>query len=680
MSAPSKSNAPALVDQALDRRLHRDGFATFPMLTPAEVRRLRSLFGELRGWEGEGFQTDFQTPDPDYRRTVNAELASALEARVTERFTDFQPFLYNFLCKFPGRDGELYLHRDWMYVDERQGHRTYVAWIALEDVRGDNGRLRALRGSHRLDDALRGTDLVAPWLQHERVIGDRLRSLRVSAGTCVVMDNALTHCSYPNLTNDPRLVVAVGMRPREAPLVHFRRADEGTAVRYDVDEDFFCRYTPEDLLKEAPDLPIAETIADNQLHLGADDLATRLDHDVRVNVDRLARRAAGVPNEARGRLHEVVPFRSAGRRGTGSGPTHRALVVTSSPDERRSTAALRSLVGELAQRPGVRRVDTWFLTDPDARAWDGARVVDGPFQTPLLRALGGVRVGGLGRRLRGVRRHVWLLAARPDLIVLDDGLAEPLIRRWSRGHVRVHRANPEPPVHVPPDLHQLVGDADLAVIGSGAAAPVTGRAVIEPELFSATGSAAIDPAEQRRRARRALGLSEDATVVIGVGSDGWVDGPELFVRGLWAIGHRHGEEPDAVWIMRHAAIDELEPLQAEAARCGLAERLRFVTADPDLDLRLAGDIALLPYRDAADGSEALAFLDREVPVVSFGVWGFEHPLLHVVPHLDLDAAADAVVACLTREPRDHSSASVRLVDPVVAWVDRFLDAVAAARS
>jgi hypothetical protein len=669
-----------LIDAALDRSLRRDGFATFPLLTPAEVRRLRDLFGALRGWEGEGFQTDLQTPDPDYRRTVNAELAGALGARVAERFTTFEPFLYNFLCKFPGRESELYLHRDWMYVDERQGHRTYVAWIALEDVRTDNGRLRALRGSHRIDDALRGTDLVAPWLQHEKVIGDRLRSLRVSAGTCVVMDNALTHCSYPNLSTEPRLVVAVGMRPREAPLVHFRRDADGTAVRYDVDEDFFCRYTPEDLLKEAPDLPVAEVMADNQSYLSAVELSTILDRDLRVNIDRVARRAAGFPNDARSRLHEVVPFRSDGRRGAGTGPTRRALIVTSSPDERRSTAALRSMADELARRPGVRRVDTWFLTDPEARAWDGARTVDGPFEHPLLRTLGHVRVGGLGRRLRGVRRHWWLLATRPDLIVLDDGLGEPLIRRWSRGHVRVYRANPERPVHVPADLHQTVGDADVAVVGSGAIAPVTDRRVIEPELFLERGRAAIEPAEQRRLARRALGVPDEAAVVVGVGSDGWVDGPELFVRGLWAIGHRHGVEPHGVWIMRHAAIDELEPLQAEAARCGLAERLQFVAADPELDLRVAGDVALLPYRDAADGSDALAFLDRLVPVVSFPVWSFEHPLLRVVPHLDLDAAADAVVECLTGDPRDGESASVPAIDPVAAWVDRFLSAVAASRS
>jgi hypothetical protein len=295
----------ALVDGDRDRLLRRDGFVTFPLLDAPRVAEVRAIFERVHGWEGEGFHADLTIPDPDYRRQVNEALAGALAGTVTPLFLDHEPFLYNFVCKFPGVDSELYLHRDWMYVDERAGHRTYVAWIALEDIRGDNGRLRVLRGSHRLDRSWRGTDLGPPWLQHQDTIRERLRSVRVRAGDCVVFNNALLHCSYPNLTDRPRLVAAVGMKPKGAPLVHFRREDAATAQRFDVDETFFCELTPQDLTDAPPPSPPAEQVPDNQLDLTADELAALLDGNPLVVRDRLARRAAGLPTTAIGLVRRV---------------------------------------------------------------------------------------------------------------------------------------------------------------------------------------------------------------------------------------------------------------------------------------------------------------------------------------------------------------------------------------
>lgn len=303
MTAPALTDRKVLLDPELEALLQRDGFVSFPLISAVQADALRTSYGQLRGgWEGEGFCSDLVVDDPGYRRSVNTLLGDALDDVVSQRFDGYTPFLHNFLCKFPGDGSDLYLHRDWMYVDERQGDHTYVCWIALEDITGHNGQLRVLRGSHHLDDMLRGTDLVAPWLAHTRTIEDRLLSVPLHAGDCIVFDNRVVHASFTNYTERPRVAAAVGMRPAGSQLVHFRRIDEQTAARYDVDEDFFCTATPQGLMAAAPDLPVAEVVPVGGRDYTADQLADTVDQGLLAHVDRVRHGLSSARQRAAGSL------------------------------------------------------------------------------------------------------------------------------------------------------------------------------------------------------------------------------------------------------------------------------------------------------------------------------------------------------------------------------------------
>lgn len=284
-----------LRDRSADRRLRVDGFVVVPgLLDPATVGKVRAAYGELHGWHGRGFEPDLINPDLDYRASASEVLGDSLDGRSTDLFVDHVPFLRNFLCKWPGEDSELYLHRDWTYVDERDGLRSFVVWIALEDVAGHNGQLRVLRGSHRLDSMLRGTSLEAPWMEHESTIRANLESVPLLAGDAIVFDNALVHCSYPNNSENPRLCAAVGMRPSEAGLVYWRRATADTAELRLVDESFFVRETPQTLIERAPEIPVAETSPHGAVEWSAAQLSEHISQ-VRPGtgpIDRLRRVAA----------------------------------------------------------------------------------------------------------------------------------------------------------------------------------------------------------------------------------------------------------------------------------------------------------------------------------------------------------------------------------------------------
>lgn len=254
-----------LVDPEADEALRRDGFAVIDLPQAAELAaELSNFYAREHGLGGSGFEPDLVNPDLDYRRRVSDRLSADFDAMASDLFIDYDPFLRVFLAKWPGPQSDLYLHRDWMYVDERANGHTYVVWIPLCDVDERNGPLQVLRGSHLIDDSPRGTNLNAPWINHHDVVVPRLETVTAQLGQAVVLDNALVHSSLPNESDDLRLVAAVGMRPSGAPLIHFLRADDETAWRFDIDESFLMTSTPQGLLADSPDLPVVERLAAGQ--------------------------------------------------------------------------------------------------------------------------------------------------------------------------------------------------------------------------------------------------------------------------------------------------------------------------------------------------------------------------------------------------------------------------------
>lgn len=282
-----------LLDPDADRRLARDGFVVVPLVSPAVADSLREDFLRRRGREGSGFQSDLVLDEPAYRRDVATVVGDTIGSEAAALFDSFEPFLHNYLCKWPGEDSGLYLHRDWMYVDERAGESTFVVWTALQDITGPNGQLRVLRGSHLLDDSLRGTGLEAPWLEHTTTIERRLLTVPVPAGHAVVFDNRLVHCSLPNLTDEPRLAVAVGLKRVGVPLTYFRR-DGDMVERFDVDDEFFCDETPQGLAVRAPERPVVEVVPYSPTTLTAAELAHAVDSTLLGRLDQLDRVVATV--------------------------------------------------------------------------------------------------------------------------------------------------------------------------------------------------------------------------------------------------------------------------------------------------------------------------------------------------------------------------------------------------
>ncbi len=282
-----------LQSRSANARLLRDGICTQDLLSSDRAARLRarfiSEFPELRERVELGIHTDMDSSDQDFRLRASTMILDELGDVAAGLFRGFMPFMTSFLLKWPGPQTAVNPHRDWMYVNEQNGARTFVVWIALEDICGHNGQLRVARGSHTLDTMLRGTDLNASWLGHCDVIEERLLDVPTSAGQAVVFDNALVHASHPNHSGRPRLSVAIALRRTSDRLVHYVRRDDRHADLYEVDEVFFRQCQPARIAEDMQGA-VAKAIEDvGSLDLSEDQLARRLDGPWLAKLDRLRR-------------------------------------------------------------------------------------------------------------------------------------------------------------------------------------------------------------------------------------------------------------------------------------------------------------------------------------------------------------------------------------------------------
>jgi hypothetical protein len=355
------------------------------------------------------------------------------------------------------------------------------------------------------------------------------------------------------------------------------------------------------------------------------------------------------------------------------------LAITAAPDDRRSTHSLELIVREITQRHG-HAADLWYLRHHLGRAPEkGSRVVDDlRTWTPsnMVEQLGAPKMAA---RLRGLRLRSWLHEIKPDIVVLDDGLGSRVLDPLRQIPTIIVRVNATPPVNAQgeprfdatPALHIIGSDVDIAE------SRIPGRHIIELPLAEAGADRCADPGVRRAR-RDALGLPREAPLITGWGDDGWLDGPDLFVRALWALHHRHSLEAHAVWFGLSADRDEGERLRQDVHRMGLS---RYFHLRPDTGTvdRLCGDAVFLSCRDAAEPSGIAAAVLAGPCIVAFRACDIFEParqVVRLVDDIDVEAAAGALAAGL-REDREERwrrsrSAALRLRTEVRRLADEIL--------
>lgn len=346
------------------------------------------------------------------------------------------------------------------------------------------------------------------------------------------------------------------------------------------------------------------------------------------------------------------------------------LVVVPAWDDRSSTAVLSEIIAELRAQGG--RVHLWALREgsipgPEDHLVDGLR---NWFPARLAELVGAT---GVAHHLRGMRLRLWWALARPDIVLLDDGVGARVIPS-RRSVTLVARINAGPSPHS--ELEAPVADPDLTLLPPGAAEPAA-TAVLSGPLARRR---AIDDgaADRRAEARRRLGLPQDDPLVVGWGDDAWIDGVDLFVRAVWTIHRRGATDVHGAWLGHLHPID-VERITYEARRCGIEDHVHLRAVDTVGSDRACGDVAFLPYRCADDEDDLQATAVGGEGVVTFPWCNSVDELIRVVPYLDVDRAADELAALLSAD-RDQRWADAARRHDLRSWTESFLRRATAART
>lgn len=338
------------------------------------------------------------------------------------------------------------------------------------------------------------------------------------------------------------------------------------------------------------------------------------------------------------------------------------LVLTGSPVQREGSENLVMLVDALDSRTDC-RATLWYLRAArHQRRVPGSRVVDDLRTWAPARALDAAGLVKPASWLRGRRLRRWLREVDPSVVVLDDGMGARVLDPLPQRPGIVVRRNADLPEH--PHLEPPpTTDADLVVVpASDPSEPPPGAQVSVEYPFRFSHGKRFADDSTRREARQALDLPLDEPLVVGWGDDGWLDGPDLFIRVLWALGDRHGQEVHGAWLGLAADPDEAARLGREAERCGVADRFHHRT-DDGIAGRLCGDAVLLPYRSAARSDDVLDAAFSGAVVVTFDAAEVDDPDVRSVRDLDVDAAAAALVAGLAEPRPDRTVRRRRRFDP-----------------
>ena len=261
----------------------------------------------------------------------------------------------------------------------------------------------------------------------------------------------------------------------------------------------------------------------------------------------------------------------------------------------------------------------------------------------------------------------WLRDAAPDVVILDDGLGERIVKSISPSPLVIVRPNREPPdtagLEPPPSR-----GTDLALGG--------GLESVDPSGLPTWTYLADQPrlaalaVEARAKTRVRFGIERDELLLVGWGSDPWLDGASLFIRTLWYLHHRYETQAHGLWVGLDPGSDASTELEREVDRCGLGEYMHFQPVD-DEPTRWSGDAIFLPCRLELDLGQVVDALAAGSAVVSFAPPVLAHPSLLTVAPLDLDEAARTLTGALREDPQSRVADSVRL--DVGSWVSNFID-------
>jgi ectoine hydroxylase-related dioxygenase (phytanoyl-CoA dioxygenase family) len=170
-------------------------------------------------------------------KSLSNEIYKLLKATIETVYENYWVGAFSFITKQKVNE-ELMLHRDWCYTDENKSYSA-TAWVALNNVDENNGALFYVPQSHKTKNQLRSGTYLSERISFEKM-KDNIQWERLNSGDAVFFHPNLLHGSFPNKSDESRIILTFILTPKFTPLIHYKRINSFLAKKYAITEnDFF---------------------------------------------------------------------------------------------------------------------------------------------------------------------------------------------------------------------------------------------------------------------------------------------------------------------------------------------------------------------------------------------------------------------------------------------------------
>lgn len=240
---------PLFKNETLQKEFEENGFVVVDVLGEEQINLLKEFYKStgLFDEKGYGFHVSMDNTDKKLVNTIIDKIYEVALPSVLPHFVNAKPYIASYVVKDPHPQGIVPVHQDWTFVEAEESHNSLTVWMPLVDVNMENGALGTIKGSHKFFDQVRPSPSpqVHTLLQnHLFTVFPYMKIIDMKAGQALIFDNRTFHASPPNVTEETRLAVGIGITQAESQLCHYSLDpnNRNQLLKFKVDETFFREY------------------------------------------------------------------------------------------------------------------------------------------------------------------------------------------------------------------------------------------------------------------------------------------------------------------------------------------------------------------------------------------------------------------------------------------------------
>lgn len=241
---------PVFKDPELEERLKQDGYIVLPKFLSAEqvkdLKEYNETNRQVQDHDGI-YNSVWHSADVEYKKNTIKKIIDMYTPCCERYMTNFKIFGGSFIIKPPHGKGESNPHMDFGIVDEGV-HRSFGLWVPLVPMREENGALRVLKGSHRINRTFRGPNIPDQTLETREWLWDNMDQLILEPGDAVLYDHRAIHGSKDNFSAVDRIAATAAVTNADAGMVlYFWDDSKQKVVAYKTDPEYLLTHNHDKL-------------------------------------------------------------------------------------------------------------------------------------------------------------------------------------------------------------------------------------------------------------------------------------------------------------------------------------------------------------------------------------------------------------------------------------------------